>query len=537
MAQTFTLEQAADRLGLSPEEFKRRLRDEWKSVRSFRDGPTLRFRTADIDELARSLGQASDPGLPLGSPGVPLTDSSEEIPITLPSQKPPAPKSTTRKPVDPPLLLDDDASEDALSVPLDTSGSRIGKKAKPTGDSDVRLDMTPSAKDASDITEELSFELPTSGGSGVLKGPSSSKLTKSSSAKLSNPSSAKLSGPASAKLSNPSSAKLSGPPSTKIPSPASVPGGDDGSSEFELSLDSDSDSFELTLNPDSSAEVDIGTFVPDPQGSRSGIKLDKPADKGVRLGAGTDDSDSDDFELSLDGSGPSSVITKGGRKPEDASSEFELSLDDNSGVTDGLMDDLNAEAEDKGDIFETDFELPVVSDDESGSEVVAVESSDTDLENSDFDIAIEDSDAPLDDESASQVVLVDDLDEDAMVLDEDDVQPVSPSRKRRLLVDDDDVMIGEEETEDGASASKALRGVRKPGADDDDLPIRTGPAPAARWGVLPALFLLPCLVVVVLGGLMMFEMLRGQWGYTQPSKPSDALVRGVAKAFDMKVSD
>jgi len=35
----------------------------------------------------------------------------------------------------------------------------------------------------------------------------------------------------------------------------------------------------------------------------------------------------------------------------------------------------------------------------------------------------------------------------------------------------------------------------------------------------------------------MFEMLRGQWGYTQPSKPSDALVRGVAKAFDMKVSD
>ena len=66
MAVTYTLEEAADRLGLAPEEFKRRLRDDWKTVRSFRDGATLRFRSADIDELARTLGQASDPGVPLG---------------------------------------------------------------------------------------------------------------------------------------------------------------------------------------------------------------------------------------------------------------------------------------------------------------------------------------------------------------------------------------------------------------------------------------------------------------------------------------
>ena len=55
MAQTYTLDEAANRLGMSAEEFKRRLKDEWKSIRSFRDGATLRFRSADIDELAKQL--------------------------------------------------------------------------------------------------------------------------------------------------------------------------------------------------------------------------------------------------------------------------------------------------------------------------------------------------------------------------------------------------------------------------------------------------------------------------------------------------
>src|SRR5688572_20230440 len=80
MAQTYTLDEAATRLGMSSEEFKRRLKDEWKSIRSFRDGATLRFRSADIDELARSLGQASDPGLQMGPPGAtPQTGSSDEF--------------------------------------------------------------------------------------------------------------------------------------------------------------------------------------------------------------------------------------------------------------------------------------------------------------------------------------------------------------------------------------------------------------------------------------------------------------------------
>src|SRR5438270_6744414 len=64
MAQTYTLEEAAQRLGITPDEMKRRLKDDWKTVRSFRDGPTLRFRAQEIDELARTLGLGSDPEHP-----------------------------------------------------------------------------------------------------------------------------------------------------------------------------------------------------------------------------------------------------------------------------------------------------------------------------------------------------------------------------------------------------------------------------------------------------------------------------------------
>ena len=47
----------------------------------------------------------------------------------------------------------------------------------------------------------------------------------------------------------------------------------------------------------------------------------------------------------------------------------------------------------------------------------------------------------------------------------------------------------------------------------------------------------PCLVIVLLGGLMSFEVLRGMWGYQPTSKPSDALVRGMASTFGMKTAE
>src|SRR5262245_45615631 len=74
MAAThLTLEEAAERLGISPEEFKKRLKPDpaFKILVPIRDGSSLRFKSGAIDELARQLGAASDPELPLG----PMEDS------------------------------------------------------------------------------------------------------------------------------------------------------------------------------------------------------------------------------------------------------------------------------------------------------------------------------------------------------------------------------------------------------------------------------------------------------------------------------
>lgn len=505
MAQFYTLEEAANRLAISPEDFKRRLKLEWTSIRPFRDGATLRFRAADIDELARSLGAASDPGLPLGPVGAPPAEeeSSEFSLSTGHSDK----GLNAKKPAEPTAA----AGESFSFAPASDSGKG---KAKPKGDSDVRLHAStpPAAADpeAAIPTEEIDLDV-------AASGPS--------------PSSGKLSG-------KKSSGKLAGPGSGKIPSAANAPiENTDSSSEFELSLDSDSsDSFELQLTPDNSEEVDLGSLDGGPQsgkGGQSGINLGKPADSGVSLEKkgpksgpipAQDDSSEDDFELSLDPASASGSRLSGPKskpKPpatDDSSSEFELTLDDDSGVAESLAASLESPSgeEHKGDIFETDFDLPALED-ESGSEVVAVDNADTDLEGG-FEVDADQLVVPDDDESASQVVLVDD-DEAVVVTDDGDV-------------------VGVDELEQGESASGALRGLRA-GGEEELAGVRTVEVPAAppKWGALPVAVLFPTLLVAFLGMLMSFEILRSMWGYSSGSKPGTPLVRGVADTLGMKVND
>jgi hypothetical protein len=475
MAQTYTLDEAAQRLGISPEDFKRRLRDDWKSVRSFRDGGTLRFRAADIDDLARAVGQASDPGLPYNDAGTPLSDSSDELLID-----PPAPSSKKNKQPNQPLYMADD-SDDILALPTNLGpASGSSKLNKPKGDSDVRLDMTPPKSDRKktnqQLTEEIDLDLP-------------------------GPTSAATLGKSSAKLTNPKSSGRIKSNAPRIPTPENT--SDDGSSEFELSLDSDSDSFELQLN-DSSEEVPLGGELPSSPAGRSGINLSRPADSGVSIekknkkGKAAEESEID-FELSTDSRGPAasrSMLSN----PDEGSSEFELSLDDSSGSE--SMNALASSVQPSGDIFETDFELPAVADDESGSEVVSVDSSDTDLENSDFDLAISDTDAALEEDSASQVILA------------DDEEPVVANSGRRSNFTD---MEAE--------------------PDSYIAPIRTVAAAPPKWGPLPAVMLVLTFPLVILGALMSFELVRGMAGYQQPNAASAPLVRGVASMFGFKSGD
>src|SRR5262249_42133033 len=107
---------------------------------------------------------------------------------------------------------------------------------------------------------------------------------------------------------------------------------------------------------------------------------------------------SSEFELSLEEGGEGDIGLK--KINEDSSdSEFELTLDEEGGLAAVDSDVLEG---DEKDIFEeTNFDVPAL--DESGSEAVALDEGDTDLEGSDFEISM-DEDSDTGEGSDSEVV-------------------------------------------------------------------------------------------------------------------------------------
>jgi len=539
-AAHLTFEEAAVKLGLSPEEFKRRLKTDprFKELdrAKIRDGTSFRFKAPVIDELARELGAVSEPELPLSPLVSPPEADSDDFKVSTTIAKPP------KKADEEPILFSASDDDNIFSLAPDDATPPTKKPAKSDSDSDVRLDggkpkksKPGKGKDDEAVipTEEISIDFSPSN-SAVIKGGSS----------------AKLSAPKS-------SGKLTSDSGKGLPKPVT---GD--SSEFELSLDADSDDFELKLNTDASDDaVDLGEMPKDSGGSgrrggESGILSRKPNDSGLSLEKGkskdkvpppVDDGDSDvDFELTLDSSAAVSGTKLGGpkgRKPlsADSDSEFELTLDDSSGSFEAASLGTAEDEASKGDIFETDFEIPPM--DESGSEAVALDASDTDLEKSDFDVALDDSDVESD-SSGSEVVLLED-DEDAPVPMPRTV-PSKKAKKKTAPVDEEgdvDLAEVEESPEEEDSAAGALKGVRgkhhdeEDDEDDEALPAGAAAYRPVPWGIVPTLFLLPAFVIVLLGGLVAFELLQTMWGYQQPRKPAAPLVRELAKALDMELKD
>ncbi len=534
MAKLYTLDEAAAKLGLPVDVFKRKLKTEWVKDVQMIPGNPPHFRAADIDEFARVLGAASDPGLAPGPVGSAPAEDANDFSFAMADDAPPMPSQTPKRPrlpaADEPLLIAVD--DDIFTAPPPPTPGKSGKSGS---DSDVRLDPAPGRAARADAdqsmpTEEITID---------LSGPSSAVIKPSG---------------GSGKLSAPKSGtKLAGPESSKIPGPTKNPTGtkgDDSSSEFELSLDPSNDSLELELTADSSEEVDLGGLLlpGDSKGGQSGINLSRPADSGLslerkapktgpmNLASAPADSDSDiDFELSLDApaglsasklSGPRSAVSRS--TGPDSDSEFELTLDDNSGISDVVADARagrgGAADNSQGDIFETDFELPSMEEEPSG---VVAEGTDLAGEEG-FEIDASDMVDPNDDESASQVMVIDDGEP---ILDEDDAPRGRGRRGSSADLDD--------ELERGASASGALRGVR--GGDDDDYrgaPVQAVVGAPAKWGALPAVVLFLTLPLMFIGTVMSYEMVRGMFGYHQPTPPGNLVVRGLAESvFDLKPGD
>jgi hypothetical protein len=344
MAQYYTLDEASKLLGMKAEEFRKRLATEWKTLRRFPDGATLRFQSRDIDELARRAGRSSEPDLQVG-----------EAPIKLAEDAAPAIKRKTDSAIYVPPTGDD-----FVPLAVDDPSNATGKTGKSGSDSDVKLEKTAGGgvrpvTQKDDVTEVVAHD-------GEKKKDSKTFEIKADAGKK----------PAR---------------SSHV------------ASEFELSLHTDSDEFELELTDDSD-EVPVGQRTKKRRPGDSGINLQDPADSGISL-----EKESSEFELQLEPgmgpktdpvkkTGPKTDPLKKGAKKDDSDSEFELTLDEPSDVAATTFD-----SGEQKDIFETDFELPAI-DDSSSEERPG---SDSALEESDFDLAADDGSS---EESASEVVAI-----------------------------------------------------------------------------------------------------------------------------------
>lgn len=334
------------------------------------------------------------------------------------------------------------------------------------------------------------------------------------------------------------------PPKSKTPPPAKPQESD--SSDFELSLEDSSSHFDLGSDEvpvvPSSSDDDVSLGELTGASGASGINLKDPADSGISLEQGG--SDELEFELSLD----SGTTPKPALKPQDdssSSSEFELSLDqDEASPTAGEQssdsefelnldlegsDDLVVEApqaesdsefeltlddsgglaveeeqpgaSDEGEVFETEFEVPAIEE-ESGSEAVALDEADTDLESSDFDLQLEEGSS--EEESGSQ----------AVALEEGEEEPAA---------EEEEPFAADLEAEAEAELEE----------EEEEEPVATAAAPAAvPWGPLPAIFLLPTVLVLFVVGLMSFELIHGMWGYHKPGKVSNLIIDPIARMID-----
>lgn len=290
---------------------------------------------------------------------------------------------------------------------------------------------------------------------------------------------------------------------------------DGGSSP--LAMDSD----EITLAPDAGEE--------DLKGPSSGISLENPADSGISLEPEQGGGEDIEFELSLDaGATPrpraeqeevtgssefelSLDVDDAGSDTGD-SSEFELTLDDNAGLADDEAPQVKAE--DK-DIFETDFEA-AAAEDESASEVAAL---DTDLDSSEFDLDLADSEIEVEEEeSGSQVVALDEEEVEA------GAETVAGKRKPKpaAALEEEPAFddLGEEAEVEEEMAGVGGREV-----------IREKFLQPAPWGALPVVFMLPCVVVMIVVGIMGFELVTSMTGY----RPPGFLTKSIAQVLNVKL--
>ena len=491
----------------------------------------------------RLVGEGSDLDFQL-----PLENESK--PET-PAPKPPKRKSSKLSGPDSSVRIVplDPSDSDIRMVPDSTDEVALGpSRGKSTSDSDIRLEHSKPSKRESDdalVTEEIDLDAEL-GKAAAAAAPGRHRAPKPAQPQLPTSSPFELS-EADLDMDDPAR------PARRTQHKAAG----DSSDDFELAPTADSSSpLELGSDEMPSLELDddeVNLGELSGGGGGSGINLRDPADSGISLeqegsdefelslDAGTtpkpapaanlNDSDSE-FELSLDDSGEAATL-------DADSSEFELSLDDSSGeleVDPAAAADDSSEFEltldDSGgsspldesgdrDIFETDFEVPALEE-ESGSEAVALDD-DTDLESSDFDLALGDEDAVAEDESGSQVVALED-EEDA------DEGAATVQRKAKSAAKGRSKAVPSDLALSDSVDDSPYEGLGETDEEPGKVKIEYRDAPTTPWGPVPALLMIPSVLVLFVIGLMGFELIQSMLAYQKGTKATGLIIQPLTEA-------
>lgn len=452
------------------------------------------------NEPATKLKAKSALKLPAGSP-FELSDSDLELPSELKASS--GPKTPTRA-----QTQDGDSSEFELAIPgskKDDGSSDFDLSVPgtpPEGSSD--FDLLPAA-DESIVLEgsDSDFSLQsTDDNEQVLQGEGGELTSSTSGISLENPADGGIS--------------LEGKPA-------------DESDDFDLSLEAEATPRPQASRPveDSDSEFELTSAkTPRPQkkaaSDEGSDEIDLSLDVEDDGTAPAQDGDSE-FELNLEG-----VDDGGSAGGAESDSEFELTLDDSGNIAveeeaaPQVKSKKKVAAEEEEDIFETDFEVPPLEE----SDDATVE--DSELESSDFDIALDDSDLANEEESGSQVVALDEEADEVTVTDEEEeavVDDVEGDEESSDFSDLDQDVDGGEEGEVEVEDDEAVAGETRTVVKEKLIP----PAP---WGVLPVVFMLPCVVIMFLVGILGYEAVQSSAG----GKPPGVLTTTIAGWFGEKVT-
>jgi hypothetical protein len=524
MARFISLEDAARKLGISPEQLRERAQH--REVRAFQDGGTWRFREEDIEELSRSLGMGSDPDLSLSDLDldVPADSDLDMANFQLGVASPDPDRSSSQEIKAATGTGEGDVLLDDLTVPPELTGSSstiIGMKpgGKQPSDSDVKLMPEGAARGVSDSDVRLAQP--------GFRRPSDSDVTLVSDDTGELPvfgGGSKRPAPAAQPPVGEDPNETTLRPSPLLGSSGEVPAAPaDSDSDFELTPSSVIDA----LQPDSGSDFELTALdnseeiatppkrspsdsdVTGALGSASGVNLGRPTDSGINLLGGVDFGSADSIELApRDEESAETPKAPGRSAARPAPKATPRSEKADPGAT-----ALPVRAAGEKDIFEdTDFEVEAVGGGDREDRTMQLEAT------SDFDID--------DAESGSEVFAVDEEEVDQNASTRLGEAPIG-SDEFESSVDTEtpsgdawDVAEAEPAMASAASAAPAPRAVS---------PLVAGGA-GPEWGTPWVVLLGLTSLLMLVGAFIGFDLIAN-FNEFRADGPASGLVKTIAGLF------